>query len=217
MTYFNQSDIQGMERFYRANLINSISGIKPANLIGTQSEDGKSNLAIFSSVVHLGSNPALMGMVLRPTQKVQYNTYTNLLSTGVYTLNHVHREIIEKAHYTAAKFPPGVSEFEQVGLTPAFREGFMAPFVEGAPVQIGLRFLEEIPIQHNGTIFIIGEVVHLRVPGGSVGEQGHLDLEALQSVGIAGLDGYYGLTQLARFPYARPDELPNFDTNKTAR
>ncbi len=42
-----------------------MTGIKPANLIGTISKNQVSSLAIFSSVVHLGSNPALLGFVLR--------------------------------------------------------------------------------------------------------------------------------------------------------
>ena len=52
--------IQNTERIRRLNIINSISGIKPANLIGTSSNSGQSNLSIFSSVIHLGSDPALV-------------------------------------------------------------------------------------------------------------------------------------------------------------
>ena len=49
-------DIDKLERYYRANLINSVTGYKPANLIGTINDEGITNVAIFSSVVHLGSN-----------------------------------------------------------------------------------------------------------------------------------------------------------------
>ncbi|MCJ8275234.1 MAG: flavin reductase family protein, partial [Bdellovibrionales bacterium] len=47
-------------------LVNSLSGFKSANLVGTQSKDGQTNLAMFSSFFHLGANPPLMGFVLRP-------------------------------------------------------------------------------------------------------------------------------------------------------
>ena len=43
----DQEDIKKMDRIYRLNLINSLSGIKPANLIGTRSNSGINNLAIF--------------------------------------------------------------------------------------------------------------------------------------------------------------------------
>ena len=59
---FNKTEILGLDRFYRANLINSIVGIKQASLIGTVSNKNISNLALFSSVVHLGSNPQLVAM-----------------------------------------------------------------------------------------------------------------------------------------------------------
>ena len=61
-----ENDVKQLEKKYRLNLINSITGIKPANLIGTRSQDGIDNVAIFSSVVHLGSNPAQLGFVMRP-------------------------------------------------------------------------------------------------------------------------------------------------------
>ena len=50
-------DIMNLNRTYRINLINSITGAKPANLVGTRSADNVDNVAIFSSVVHIGSHP----------------------------------------------------------------------------------------------------------------------------------------------------------------
>ena len=64
--HFNEEEIEDLEKIYRVNLINSCSGYKAANLIGTVSENNN-NLAIFSSLVHLGSNPPLLGFFLRPT------------------------------------------------------------------------------------------------------------------------------------------------------
>jgi hypothetical protein len=50
----------------RLNLINSCTGYKSANLIATKSEDGAVNVAIFSSITHLGSNPLVKGCDCRP-------------------------------------------------------------------------------------------------------------------------------------------------------
>ena len=74
----SKKEIEKSERKWRLNLINSVSGIKPANLIGTKSLDGIDNLAIFSSVVHLGSNPAQFGFVVRPISDVPRDTYVNI-------------------------------------------------------------------------------------------------------------------------------------------
>ena len=104
MKHFTSETLGALGKQERVNLINSISGYKPANLIGTISAAKKTNLAIFSSVVHLGTNPPLFGFITRPTTEVPRHTYENLKEIGVYTINHVHESFIEKAHYTSAKF-----------------------------------------------------------------------------------------------------------------
>ncbi len=205
----NYNEIADLDRIYRLNLINSITGVKPANLIGTISAQGKNNLAIFSSVVHLGSDPAIIGMILRQAGEVRRHTYENIIATGVYTISHVTRSIIERAHYTSAKFPRDISEFDACGLTEEYLEGFEAPFVRECSIKIGLKFEEEIPIERNGTSLLIGSIQIASVPD-EANNEGHLDLERSDAVGISGLNSYYTVRKKAQFPYARPEELPEF-------
>ncbi len=61
MQFFNKQDINSLNKIYRINLINSCSGFKSANLLGSISTNGKTNVAVFSSVTHLGSNPPTLG------------------------------------------------------------------------------------------------------------------------------------------------------------
>ena len=63
--YFDKKDISNLNKINRINLMNSITGIKPVLLIGTKGVDNISNLAIFSSIVHISSNPALFGFFLK--------------------------------------------------------------------------------------------------------------------------------------------------------
>ncbi len=86
MHHFQVEDLENMSKIYRLNLINSVTGYKSAHLVGTTSAKGIDNVAIFSSVIHLGSNPALLGFILRPTT-VPRHTYSNMKATGVFTLN----------------------------------------------------------------------------------------------------------------------------------
>ena len=51
-----KKEIVEMDRLKRANLLTSLSGIKAAMLVGTLSRENISNVAIFSSIIHLGSN-----------------------------------------------------------------------------------------------------------------------------------------------------------------
>jgi len=208
LMHLTKEEIRQTEKIKRLNIINSVSGIKPANLIGTASNQNKSNLAIFSSVIHLGSDPALLGFILRPQGEQPGHTFTNILETGYYTINQVHGSITAKSHYTSAKFHKEESEFDTCGLTAEYLHGFQAPYVKESVLKIGLKYLERIPIEVNGTSLIIGEIQHLIMPDEAVSEEGHVDYEKLNAIGIVGLNAYYGVNKMADYPYARPSELP---------
>ncbi len=212
MRHFTAKELGGLEKLERVNLINTISGYKPANLIGTISADGQTNLAIFSSVVHLGTNPPLFGFITRPPTEVPSHTYENLKEVGVYTINHVHQTFIENAHYTSAKFDRETSEFAACNLTEEYLEDFAAPFVRESQIKLGLRFVEEIPIKLNGTILIIGELEHLILPENVLDLDGNVDLNAAGEVCVSGLDGYHPVEKAVRFPFARPNNVPEFET-----
>ena len=193
----------------RLNLINSIAGYKPANLIASVDASGQTNVAVFNSVMHIGSQPPTQGFIMRPLA-VPRHTYANIKETGVYTINHIHADFIEKAHYTSAKFEAGVSEFEQCKLTPEYLHGFAAPFVAESQIKLGMRLVEEVPIRAHDTILLIGEIEHLILPDTAMQPDGKLKLGQVNDVAITGLNTYGSVTELATFPYARVNQLPGF-------
>jgi flavin reductase (DIM6/NTAB) family NADH-FMN oxidoreductase RutF len=208
--HLTKEQIQETARIKRLNLINSITGVKPANLIASISKDGDSNLAIFSSLVHLGSNPALLGFVLRPQHEVRRDTYDNILATGYYTINHIHPDFIANAHYTSAKFSKQDSEFEKCQLTDEYLYDFSVPFVKESRVKIGMKLEDMLPIKMNKCVMVIGSIQHLWIDDVAVEEDGQVNLELLNDVGIGGLNSYYKLERIGQFPYARVNELPDF-------
>ncbi|MEC7772625.1 MAG: flavin reductase [Bacteroidota bacterium] len=208
--YYSNKDIMEMDKVIRLKIINSITGIKPANLIGTIDHDKLTNLAVFSSVVHLGSQPPLLGFIARPKTQDSGHTLRNIEEKGVYTINHIHPEFIERAHYTSAKFDKNISEFDRCGFSEEYIDAFEAPFVKESLVKMGLRLKETIPIPLNGTTLVIGEIAHLVLPDTAM-ETGDIDLEHLQSTGISGLNSYYELKKVAQHPYVRIGEVPDFD------
>jgi len=203
--------IQNLDRKFRLNLINSITGVKPANMIGTVSSDGETNLAIISSVVHLGSDPALVGFVTRPTEEIPRHTYQNILDTTYFTINHVSAEYIKNAHYTSTKFPREISEFKECGFSEEYLDDFKAPFVKESLIKIGVKYRQQIPIELNGTRLMIGEIQTIIFPDDAVNEKGYMDLEGFNNVGIGGLNQYYSLKKIGEFPYARLGDEPDFD------
>lgn len=203
---YSRSDIDAMERRSRAAFINSLPGIKPANLIGTIGADGQLNLSIVSSVVHIGSNPPLLAFMSRPLS-VERHTLTNILETGVYTINAVPSERVGDAHQTAARYPRSVSEFDAAGFEPRFDSDFAAPFVAGSIPTIGMRYLsrQELP---NETVLVLGEVDRVYVDETAVAADGSIDFTQLNVAAVTGLDTYYRGVKLGRFAYAKPDNPP---------
>lgn len=203
MQHFSASDIESMDSIYRLNLINSITGYKSANLIGTKDPKGTSNLAVFNSVIHLGSNPGLIGFILRPTT-VPRHTYENIKKSGVFTVNHIHFSQIDAAHHTAAKYPKDVSEFDRTTLEEHYRPDWEAPYVTDAPAQIGCHYENEYHIKENDTRLIIGRIAHLYLSESMLLEDGWVQLDKGGVLAINGLDGYALPKLLERLPYARP-------------
>ena len=205
-----KKDIEKLDSKYRLNLINSIPGVKPANLVGTRSLDHVDNLAIISSVVHLSSNPAHLGLVMRPPGKKPKDTYVNILETGSYTINHVSVGFYKRAHYTSAKLDRQQSEFDRMNLEREFIGDFHAPFVKESPIKIGMHHLENIPLP-NGCIFVVGEILLIDYPEASINEQGQIDISSYHCMGISGLNTYYTLRKTGTLPYVRINEIPDFD------
>lgn len=195
------------EKFYRTNFINSLSGFKSANLIGTISKEGKTNLAIFSSVIHVGANPPMMGFLMRPVS-VERHTYSNIKETGYFTINHINKEIYKQAHQTSARYNKDVSEFDACGLTPELSEIIKAPYVKESKIKIGLRFIEEQEIKFNRTIIIVGEIVEIILPDDVVEMDGYVDIEKAGTIAISSLDSYHATKRIARLTYAKPGIEP---------
>jgi flavin reductase (DIM6/NTAB) family NADH-FMN oxidoreductase RutF len=200
--HLTHDDILALEKGYRRNLINCLSGFKSLNLAGTLSPQGQTNLAVMSSVIHVGANPPLMGILFRP-DVVPRHTLGNLQATGYFTLNHVTESIYQAAHQTSARYDETVSEFDATGLTPWFGELHPAPYVAESPVKIGLRFQEQHRILANATLLVVGRIVELMLPTTAVGEDGFLDLEATGTLTVSGLDSYHRSERIARLPYAK--------------
>jgi len=207
MIHYSRTDINQMDKIFRLNLINSCTGFKSANLLGTKSLNGVSNVAVFSSITHLGSNPPLIGFILRPTT-VPRDTYRNIKDTGVFTVNHIYSDIIEDAHHTSAKYPDEVSEFTKTDLEEEFLGDFPAPFVKGAKIRLGCRFLNAYEIKENDTLLLVSAIEHVFIADQDIQQQdGWLKLENANTVAINGLDGYATTSLLDRYAYARPKKV----------
>jgi len=196
------NDLIQMEQRKRAHLINSVGGFKSVCLIGTVNLVGQTNLAIFSSIVHIGSNPPLISFIMRP-DSVERHTLANILETGCYTINHLNESIYKQAHQTSARYPKEASEFDATGLSMEYKSSGKAPFVKESNIQLEMEFKQRIDLTINNTIMIIGEIKNIYFPENCMQEDGYLAIEKAGTVTCSGLDSYHLTKSLERLPYAK--------------
>ena len=204
MKAISKEAIARMEKVPRLNLVNSCTGYKSTNLIATKSIDGQSNVAIFSSVTHLGSEPPLIGFIMRPTT-VPRDTYKNIKETGYFSVNHVTVDMIEDAHHTSANYDLGISEFDKTNLKEEYKTDIEIPFVKGSPVQLYCKYVNEYYIKENDTIHIIASIENLFFDENLQHEDGWLQIDKGNVIALNGLDGYCLPKLVDRFQYARKD------------
>lgn len=203
--YFSSEAIMDMDSFFRRNLINCLSGYKSLNLIATKNKKGVTNVAPFSQVFHIGAAPPLVGILFRP-HTVKRDTLENILDTSFFTLNHVTPSFYQEAHWTAANWEG--SEFDGTGLEEEKKGDFFAPFVKGSPLQLGCSLVETQTLQVNQTVLVIGSIDHIYIEEKGLRKDGSLDLNALETVTVSGLDEYHIGEKLGRLAYPKPGVNP---------
>ncbi len=200
-----REDLNDMEKRYRAKLINSLSGFKSVGLIGSVDKEGKDNLAIFSSGFHLGADPALMGIIIRPAS-VPRHTYENILETKFYTFNHINENIVKEAHQTSARYDREQSEFDIANLNREYLNNSKVPFVKESRLKFLLNYREHHELKINNTIMVIGEIVYINCEDKVLREDGSLNIENSGSLTTSGLDCYHRTEEVVRLSYAKTDK-----------
>jgi flavin reductase (DIM6/NTAB) family NADH-FMN oxidoreductase RutF len=203
--YINSEEINSLDKHQKTHLINSIGGFKSVCLIGTKSLQGTTNLAVFSSIFHIGAHPPLIALIFRPSPPDR-DTLVNILETGLYTINHINETIFKQAHQTSARYEATISEFEVTGLNPEYKNNFEAPYVQQSNIQLGIQFKEKIDISINNTQMVIGEIVQIYFPEECQSPDGFIDLEKANTITCSGLDSYHKTIKLGRLSYAKPDK-----------
>ena len=188
---YNESQISNLDRTFKINLINSITGLKPANLIGT-TDKNIDNVAIFSSVLHLGSSPALIGFMIRPQYKRKTDTYLNLLENPYFTINSIERQYIDKAHKSSGKYSKDISEFDELNIEKVYIDDYKAPFVKDSLIKIGLHKVEEIKLL-NRCRLIVGKVELVVINNNILESDGNIDFSKSTTTCISGCQKYYNV------------------------
>lgn len=211
----DQKDILAWDAKYRLKFIDSISGYKSVHLVGTKSNAGINNLGTFNSVVHISSNPPQLGFIIQ-SRTAARTTYNNIVETGCFTINHVHKSILKQAHYTSVNLEEQQSEFKTCNLKDTFLRDFKAPFVEESLVQLGLKLVDDIELKPNGAHLIIGEIELIKTNDEFIKMDGQIDLEQAQDVCVSGINQYSSVRKFVRYPNAQAEDMPDFYAKERA-
>lgn len=202
-----EEQFSNFDKIKRASFINSLSGFKSSNLIGTTNSKGQTNLSIVSSVFHLGASPALIGFIIRP-DTVRRDTLENIKETKEFTINHVNKDIIKESHQTSARYAKDISEFKACGLNEQYLGSFKAPFVLNSRIKMAVELVRVEKLPENGVHLIIGSIKTVHLPSGVMKDDGHVEIQRAGTICVSGLDTYLETSPLGRLSYAKPNKGP---------
>jgi hypothetical protein len=66
-----------------------------------------------------------------------------------------------------------------------------------------MELVEVMPIAHNNTKLVIGQIKHIFLDQECVEEDGNINLSKLGSVCVSGLEKYHRVQQITSLPYAK--------------
>ena len=93
------------------------------------------------------------------------------------------------------------------GLEEEFKGNFKAPFVKGAPVQMSMKFIEEVYVPSNDVMLIVSQIQELYIDDALLQEDGLINLSKGNVAAINGLDTYAIPEFNKQLSYQRPKKI----------
>lgn len=172
---------------------------RPIAWTGTRSASGLDNLAPFSYFMGVSSRPpALAISVSRGPKGALKDSARNILETGVFTVSIVCSSQAEAMNASSAAYPPEVSEFSAVGLTPVEGARIAAPRPAEAKVGLECRLWQSLDL--GSTHLFVGEILLFHVDPSVLGPEGLVDAAALDPLARLGGSQYATLGRIFSLP-----------------
>jgi len=160
---------------------------RPIAWVSTISAAGVTNLAPFSFFNGICSKPpAVLFCPSNPVDREVKDTLRNVRETRQFVVNIVTESNVEQANLTSATYPFGVSEFDEVGLTPLESVVVRPPRVAESPIHLECELMQIVevgePAPGSGNV-VIGRVVYAHVAEEAWnGERHHIDIGKIKQV-----------------------------------
>ncbi|MBB2796489.1 UNVERIFIED_ORG: flavin reductase (DIM6/NTAB) family NADH-FMN oxidoreductase RutF [Rhizobium pisi] len=133
---------------------------RPIALVTTVDEHGRINAAPFSFFNCLSADPPILAIGVENNADMSFkDTGHNIRMTEAFTVNIVSFAIAEAMHVCGAKYPRGVDELKEAGLTAVPGEKVASPFIAEAPAAFECRRHVTLELGRSRQI-IMGEIVY---------------------------------------------------------
>lgn len=179
---------------------------RPIAFVSTISSSGIRNLAPFSFFMLGGSNPP--SLAYSPTLNRHgeaKDSLRNVVETGEFVVNTVHREIAEEMNRTSASLPATESEWDIAAFTPLTSDLVAPPRVAESLAQFECKLFQVVPHGNGPTsaTYVIGEIVKAHFSA-ELFENGKIRPGSLNLIGRLGSPGYVDLEEIRAFDLERP-------------
>ncbi|MBB2701271.1 flavin reductase family protein [Rhizobium phaseoli] len=162
---------------------------RPIALVTTVDEHGRINAAPFSFFNCLSADPPILAIGVENNADMSFkDTGHNIRMTEVFTVNIVSFAIAEAMHVCGAKYPRGVDELREAGLTAISGEKVASPYIAEAPAAFECRRHVTLELGRSRQI-VMGEIVYAHYRDGVVDpERLHVDPAAVDAIARLGGD-----------------------------
>ncbi|MBY3594787.1 flavin reductase family protein [Rhizobium bangladeshense] len=162
---------------------------RPIALVTTVDEHGRINAAPFSFFNCLSADPPILAIGVENNADMSFkDTGHNIRMTEVFTVNIISLAIAEAMHVCGAKYPRGVDELKEAGLTAVPGAKVASPFIAEAPAAFECRRHVTLELGRSRQI-VMGEIVYAHYREGVVDtERLHVDPAAVDAIARLGGD-----------------------------
>lgn len=201
MESFDATALASLDRRYRANVVNALSGFRTPYLI-TSGKPGEWNAGTFSNITHVGANPPQLSILFRPDNGKRH-TYENYKELGSVTLCMMPFNAHERVHNSSVNAPQDVFEWEHLGGESIHPTGWPHPIPKEALWAMEVQFLEQFEL-NNGCIYTVGSIDQIALLNGStLTEDGHITINE-SVIAASGLQSYHEIDpKPARLSYPK--------------
>jgi flavin reductase (DIM6/NTAB) family NADH-FMN oxidoreductase RutF len=192
-------EVVGRRVFYAT--LNSVVVPRPIAWVSSRSADGVLNLAPHSFFTVACVEPPMVQF----TSVGRKDSLNNVEATGEFVVNFAAEPLFERVNATATNFPPGISEFEAVGLTTEPARTVAVPRVAESPVAIECTL--HTTLELGDSTVVIGRVRHLAIDATvMVGE--HPEIRLLRPLARLGKDEWSTIGEIRSISRIRYKDWP---------